>query len=108
MAVWAYVFGVVAVVAGVQGARDVASSGPPSSYDNSWCFKGVYDYDNCPGESPTCLVHHARLAVDLKPSTKLAVHQNTKTVCHPLAQIVDPLHMTGLIVMKKEPKPNKC
>ena len=23
----------------------------PGKHDNSWCFKGVYDYDNCPGKS---------------------------------------------------------
>ena len=29
----------------------VGSAGLFKGHDNSWCFKGVYDYDNCPGKS---------------------------------------------------------
>ena len=30
-------------------AKDVVPGGTFKQFDNSWCFKGVYDYDNCPG-----------------------------------------------------------
>lgn len=27
----------------------MASTRSRAAYDNSWCFRGVFDYDNCPG-----------------------------------------------------------
>lgn len=27
-----------------------------NGYDNSWCFKGLYDFDNCPGLTVICSV----------------------------------------------------
>ena len=43
------------VSAALAAAAPAAADGPAEAtkakpeYDNSWCFKGVYDYDNCPG-----------------------------------------------------------
>ena len=41
----------IGVVSGVVSSAFISSENVQKvHHDNTWCFKGVYDYDNCPGE----------------------------------------------------------
>ena len=56
MARWSALLVLLVAAVGVEMSALTAATfttrtkGDPGKHDNAWCFKGVYDYDNCPGE----------------------------------------------------------
>lgn len=67
------VFGILTLITHYGAGLRTKSTEDPWSYDNSWCFRGVYDYDNCPGMYNTyfmniCVIPNNYLAIDyIKP-----------------------------------------